>query len=268
MTPPNQSFPIHLPSDLTEQELQDFPAYKTWRSTILSSLDSQYSNPKHPFHSAPYTLRSLTVTSVDRFGKGRLGFIKINADLSNDHGEHLPGIALLRGASVGMLVILTPEGTDDEYALLTVQPRGPAGSMSFVELPAGMLDDAGSFGGAAAEEIDEECGISVNESELKDMTALIGTLATQSQYEAHLPQAVFTSPGGQDEYVPLFLYRKTVSQAELDSFRGKLTGERGSQEKITLKVVPLGDALIEAYRDAKAVCALTFYRTLKEGSML
>lgn len=41
---------------------------------------------------------------MDYFGGGRLGFIKMRADVSNDSGESLPGSILLRGGSVAMLV--------------------------------------------------------------------------------------------------------------------------------------------------------------------
>lgn len=44
--------------------------------------------------------------------------------------------------------------------ILTVQPRIPAGCLAFPELPAGMVDDSGTFSGAAAKEIKEELGMS------------------------------------------------------------------------------------------------------------
>ena len=84
------------------------------------------------------------------FGGGNLGFVKLKADISNDEGEKLPGIVFLRGGSVAMLLILEAKSTAEEYALLTVQPRIAVGSLGFVELPAGMLDDSGTFSGAAA----------------------------------------------------------------------------------------------------------------------
>ena len=101
--------------------------------------------------------------------------------------ENLPGSVFLRGPSVTMMVEFTykigrilefrnfllmdlnqvvlqpddlPKGSQDEkHVLLTIQPRVPAASLAFSELPAGMVDDSGTFVGAAAKEIKEELGI-------------------------------------------------------------------------------------------------------------
>jgi len=76
-----------------------------------------------------------------------------------------------------MLLVLQPddwpEGTEDEkHVILTLQPRIPAGSLSFAELPAGMLDDSGTFSGGAEKEIEEETGLKVPAKELINPTEL------------------------------------------------------------------------------------------------
>src|SRR3954454_1865464 len=160
--------PVKLTEELSKDQLLAFPAFKTWLSTLKSSLDLQKQD-SHSFHSAPYTLRSITVQSCDFFGGGRLGFVKLRAEVSNDAGEKLPGSVFLRGGSVAMLLVLQPEDaqdTSEEYVILTVQPRIPAGSLTFVELPAGMLDDSGTFTGTAAKEIKEETGLDIQEKDL------------------------------------------------------------------------------------------------------
>lgn len=277
---PDSGVPITLPSSasasssLTQCELLAFPAFKIWHAALARSLAQQHSDPAHPFHAQPYSLQQITITSVDKFGGGaRLGFVKIHADVRNAADETLPGIAVLRGGSVGMLIVLrvasdaAADGDADEYALLTVQPRVPAGSMAFVELPAGMVDDAGSFAGAAAKEIEEECGFHVRQEDMVDMTELLWESSAQETGE-DLQKAVYTSPGGQDEFVPLMLVRKTVDHEELESFKGKLTGERESGEKISLKVVRLRDVWREAGRDAKALSAVAIYEGLKREGKL
>jgi ADP-sugar diphosphatase len=50
------------------------------------------------------------------------------------------------------------ESQNEKHVLLTIQPRIPAASLAFSELPAGMVDDSGTFAGAAAKEIKEELG--------------------------------------------------------------------------------------------------------------
>lgn len=129
-----------LPSDLSKEELESFPAYKTWFAALQKTLEAQFS-PEHPYHQNPYKLRSIDIQSVDRFGKGRLGFIKLKADVSADDGQKFPGSVFMRGGSVAMLLVLTAESKNassgngdseaDEYVILTVQPRIPAGTLTF-----------------------------------------------------------------------------------------------------------------------------------------
>ena len=95
--------PVEIPSDLSQDQVESFPAFKNWISTLQRSLTLQR-NPSHVFHADPYKLRKITVQSVDYFGGKRLGFIKLKAEISNDNGEKLPGSVFLRGGSVAMLV--------------------------------------------------------------------------------------------------------------------------------------------------------------------
>ncbi len=87
--------PIHLTSDLSQEQLLSFPAFKTWISTLQHSLSTQQ-NKSHTFHSAPYKLRNIQIQSVDFFGGKRVGFIKLKAEVSNDKGEKLPGSVFVR----------------------------------------------------------------------------------------------------------------------------------------------------------------------------
>lgn len=49
------------------------------------------------------------------------------------------GIAFMRGGAVGILCILKDATDGNEYALTTLQPRVPAASDEFCEIPAGMV---------------------------------------------------------------------------------------------------------------------------------
>ena len=101
------SVQVHLTQDLSKDQLLSFPAFKKWISTLQHSLSLQ-GNKDHTFNSAPYKLRKIEVQSVDFFGGGRIGFIKLKAEVSNDNGEKLPGSVFLRGGSVGMMVTPSP----------------------------------------------------------------------------------------------------------------------------------------------------------------
>lgn len=264
-----------LPSDLSKEELTSFPAYKIWFKALQKTLEAQ-SMPDHPYHENPYKLRGVTVQSVDRFGGKRLGFIKLKADVSADDGQRFPGSVFMRGGSVAMLLILTAEPNDgssgeqnseaDEHVILTIQPRIPAGTLTFIEIPAGMIDDSGTFSGAAAKEIEEETGLTIREDELIDLTEL--ALKSNGDSDETLQNAIYPSPGGSDEFIPIFLARRTMKTSEIERLEGKLTGLRDHGEKISLKVVKLKDAWKVAGRDAKTLSAICLYEGLqREGKI-
>lgn len=178
-----------------------------------------------------------------------------------------------------MLVILRPDDaptddapTDDDeaYVLLTVQPRIAAGSLSFVELPAGMLDGSNNFAGKAAQEIEEELGLTIPAAELSCLTDRVaqlqqkkkqGTVKLSSQET--LPYAMYPSPGGCDEHIKIMVHERRESRETLEAYRGKATGLREAGEMITLKIVPLKELWIEGGMDAKALAAVTMYQQLK-----
>lgn len=265
------SVPVYLTSDLTSDALLSFPAFKTWLSILQNSLSLQHQQT-HTFHSAPYALRSISIQAVDFFGGGRIGFIKLKAEVSNDKGEKLPGSVFLRGGSVGMMLVLQPDDVaqdseDEKQVILTLQPRIPAGSLSFAELPAGMLDDSGTFAGGAAKEIKEETGLEIEEKELINLTSLtLSNLKTGE--EEKLQEGVYPSAGGCDEFIPIFLWQKRVPRNTLKEWQGKLTGLREEGEKITLMLCPLKDVWKQGGRDAKVLSGLALYEGLRrEGKI-
>ena len=276
----NPAVLVNLPSNLSREQLLNFPAFKTWISTLQHSLQLQQ-RKSHVFHASPYVLRKVDVQVADWFGKARLGFVKLKAEVTNKDGEGLPAIAFLRGGSVAILVrhsaqmthaanetqiIVQPDdlpsGSDAEQsAILTIQPRIPAGSLAFAEIPAGMLDNNGSFSGAAAKEIEEETGLQIEASELVDMTEL--TLGPPLDGNERLQNAIYPSPGGSDEFIPILLSRKRIPRRDLEEMSGKLTGLREHGEKITLKLVSLDQLWKIGARDGKTLAAWALYEGLR-----
>ncbi|KAL2868200.1 putative NUDIX family hydrolase [Aspergillus lucknowensis] len=267
-----ESLPVSCPQELSKGDLLRFPAFRVWLATLQHSLGRQQ-HPSHEFHKDPYVLRKIDVQAVDFFGGGRLGFVKLKADVSNASGENLPGSVFLRGGSVGMLLLLQPDDVpsaseNEKMAVLTVQPRIPAGSLAFSEIPAGMLDDSGTFSGKAAEEIQEETGLTIPQSELIDMTSLTLHSSGELAGSETLQRGVYPSPGGSDEFIPLFLCNKRMPRKDIEALQGKLTGLRQHGEKITLKVVPLKDLWKEGARDGKTLAAWALYMGLKRDKKL
>ncbi|RAH81840.1 hypothetical protein BO86DRAFT_419075 [Aspergillus japonicus CBS 114.51] len=267
-----ETIPVSSTADLSRDALLRFPAFRIWLSTLQRSLDRQQQS-SHEFSRDPYVLRGIKIQAVDYFGGGRLGFVKLKAEVSNGSGETLPGSVFLRGGSVGMLLILQPDDVppsneDEKRVILTIQPRIPAGSLAFTEIPAGMLDDSGSFAGGAAQEIQEETGLTIPQEELIDLTALALEPGAEGEEGESLQKAMYPSAGGSDEFIPLFLCQKRMPRKEIDSLQGRLTGLRQHGEKITLKVVPLKDLWKEGVRDGKTLAAWALYRGLKEEGKL
>ena len=127
-----------------------------------------------------------------------------------------------------------------------------------------MLDDSGTFAGGAAKEIEEETGLSVQQDELTDMTAL-ALQSVQDPVDGEvLQKAVYPSAGGSDEFIPLFLCQKRMPRAEIEELQGKLSGLREHGEKITLKVVALEDLWKEGVRDGKTLAAWALYKGLQQ----
>ncbi|KAF2643376.1 nudix hydrolase 14 [Massarina eburnea CBS 473.64] len=256
---------VTLTPNITKEQLLGFPAFGIWRKAIQSNLSLQ-TEKDHAFHKDPYTLRSILVQSVDWFGKTKIGFIKLNAVIRNDKEHSLPGISFLRGGSVAMLMILRPKDSRDErLVVMTQQPRIPAGSLSFWEIPAGMVDDAGTFSGAAAKEIKEETGFDIPKSELIDLTALALQRSMIPETQT-LQKAMYPSPGGSDEFIPIFLWEKELDRQEIEDLRGKLMGQRRQGEMITLRLCEYEDLWREGARDAKTLAAWALYEGLnREG---
>ena len=115
----------------------------------------------------------------------------------------------------------------------------PIGQASALELPAGMMDGNGGVAGVACQEMEEECGIVVKESELIDLTQLACQEAVDN---GHIPFAgIAPSPGGCDEFIRCMYLEKKVTRLELEAMKGRLSGLRGHGEIITLQVVPFHD---------------------------
>jgi ADP-sugar diphosphatase len=123
-----------------------------------------------------------------------------------------------------------------------------------------MIDDGNTFSGAAAKEIMEEVGLTLHEHELIDMTKL----AVQGhKVPENMQSAMYPSPGGCDEYIAIFLWEKEMDRLQIENLKGKLTGERTQQEKITLRLLNYERLLEVGGRDAKTLAAWSLYEYLK-----
>jgi ADP-sugar diphosphatase len=260
--PPVVTFTRDVVEDgLTEKLLLEFPAFKNWLQTLKASMKRQKWST-HTFFKTPYHLRSIKIQSFDKHPKGHLLFVKLNAEISNEDGEKLPGIAFLRGGSVAVLMIVRPSDSPDErYVIMTEQARIPAGSLCFKEIPAGMIDAEENFAGAAAKEIEEEVGLKLNAKDLIDMTKL----ATQqdSTVREDIQDAMYPSPGGCDEFINIYLWERVRDRLEIENLKNKLRGDRAAMENITVTLEKYEKLLEVGARDGKTLAAWSLYEYLK-----
>ena len=219
--------------DRDEQVLQ-FPPFRRWVERNAAFL----------------TIRQITIQSVDFFGP-RVGFMKVKGDFFNSQGEQVPGIALLTGGTIVLFVILSCEG--EEYVVLVEQTRSAIGFSSFLELPAGMVDNH-SFRGAAAMEIKEETGLEFREEEMIDLTAMV--------YGNDDP-CVYFSPGRTDEEGKVYYIQREITTAEADDLHGRIAGAKDEHERTFVHLVAFED-IVRATRDAKTLFAVALYRQLKD----
>lgn len=237
----SSSLPITVTSEniLEQSQLDTFRPFQQW----LQKMEKD---------SGDYELQKIHVQSVDIFSKNRIGFLKLKTQVFHPPtNKNIPGIVLLRGPSVAMLVLLEPPNctsNDQRYAVLVSQPRIPAGEMEFLELPAGMIDD-GTFQGSAAKELEEECGITINENELEDITPS----------GVDKDSGILLSAGLLDETLRIYVCKKRMSLSEIHELDGKV--KMGTKhENISLKLFKLDELYkLNNIKDAKILLALGLY---------
>jgi 8-oxo-dGTP pyrophosphatase MutT (NUDIX family) len=252
-----------LPMEVTEKALLDFTAFKNWIKALRINLERQTTSG-HTFELDPWILAELKVHSIHMFqtkNGDKPGFMTVEAILHrNEEPKVLDRVVFLRGGSVAVLMILRPKDSRNErYVILTDQPRIGACSTNFLEIPAGMLDDSNEIKGKAIQEIQEETNLTVRKEELIDLTAL--ALEGERQKE-DLQNGIYMSPANLDEFIPLFLWEKDLDRKEIEALKGRLTGERTSDETITLRIIAYEELWKIGARDAKTLASWALYEGL------
>ena len=146
------------------------------------------------------------------------------------------------------------------------------------EIPAGMLDDSGTFAGAAAKELEEEVGLKIQEDKLIPLSQLAlsstsssertGFATAGEEIEEGGMDGYFSGPGLLDEVLTYHAYvHELDTERELEEWKGKMTGLRDEGEKITLRIVNFAE-LWRSTRDSKALCAWGLWEGLKRERKL
>jgi 8-oxo-dGTP pyrophosphatase MutT (NUDIX family) len=222
-----QEVPVWESNDIKprqEQMVLESRIFQEWKN----SLDPRF-QVKHIYLQA--------VNFRGKASAANVLFVRMEITTEKPHGQ----VVELRGGTAVMLPIFTVgEGEfGQRFTVLVKQARLATGNYELVELPAGMID-GGTFGGAAARELQEELGVTFREDELVDLTPQGG---------------IYLSPGLLDEQAKFYLVKREISLEELNALQGKATGAVHENEQITLWVVPL-ENVVKQTRDAKVFIAL------------
>lgn len=233
------------------QAIEVFPPFVRW----IHRLTSQLADRKVAH------LLSITITDVDLFSSGKIGFVKLLANVEYGDGTKIPGIVLLRGDAVAILVRIrmrdgidvTCEERGQVWVVMVEQPRIALGSMRNLEIPAGMIDGESNFSGVAAKELEEECGIVLNSRDLIEMSP---------QLEGDEPGLVL-SGGLCDERIRLYFCEKELAKSDVLKLNGHLAGLREDGERIRTVLVPWDD-VIKSSNDVKAIVSLYLWNLWKD----
>lgn len=195
-----------------------------------------------------FKVSSLEIQTVDfRGGIHSAETVMFVRLLVTEQDSAFQKVVQLRGGTVVILPVFLCEGA--EYTVVIRQPRIATGHYDLAEVPAGMID-GGTFGGAAARELEEELGLTFREEELVELTN---------------GEGIYLSCGLLDESARFYLAERTVDSNFLEDLHGRTTGVAEEGETITVNVVDiikLSD--LSGIRDGKALIAYALYQLHKQ----
>ena len=210
----------------------DFRPFDEWTERIHSeeNLDSIKSHGGK--------LGDVNIKCNVMFGD-KLGMMLIESDVRDKEGMQIPGVVLLRGRTVAILIIVEVDGVDN--VVLVKQARVATGQY-IEEIPAGMVDDDNTLVDTALTETIEETGLKLEKDKL-----------------LHLGSA-FPSPGACDEEITFYYVGCTV-QPDCSIKHGN----KKENEKISVVLRPLNDT--SHVKDGKFWTALGLWNAFKGQSV-
>eukprot|EP01062_Namystynia_karyoxenos_P066376 TRINITY_DN60323_c0_g1_i1.p1 TRINITY_DN60323_c0_g1~~TRINITY_DN60323_c0_g1_i1.p1 ORF type:complete len:268 (+),score=70.55 TRINITY_DN60323_c0_g1_i1:140-943(+) len=250
--PVQQAATLREPQSAARRVAEDMFAFRRWAErtahrvsdyTVSSvMLDAMDCPPVPPTHAALYCPRPA-------FAALRVGATCCVS------GERLPGLVLLRGRAVSVLVLAVCQG--EEFAVLTVAPRFAVGQSNFAEIPSGIFDPSGNFVGTAAQELKEEGGLTqLRQEEMQLLTP---------PHDDGQEGGVYTAPHATDERCEIWLCRREVTPEWLARKRQELVGNRTDGDMMTLLLVPASEAWRHT-ADARSLSALMLYEARQRAA--
>lgn len=189
------------------EKLEDAHKFKLWKKNLednglkINKVDEHYTRRRY---------------------NGEVLFSLLMLDAETPEGDKIPPICFLKGEVVCVLICLINKETREKFLLLVKQRRIAEGGFTY-EHPAGMVDGTKTPLEIAIQEVREETGLEISESQIIDLS----------------PQKrVFPSTGTSDEAIYLFASEIEMTGEEIAAMNNKEMGTDYEFERITTHVVP------------------------------
>jgi ADP-sugar diphosphatase len=192
---------------MQEEKLEDAYKFQNWKKHLLEN---------------GLTINGVKEIYTKRRYNGEVLFSTLLLDANTPEGDKIPPICFLKGEVVCILICLIDEKTNEKYLLLVKQRRIAEGGHT-IEHPAGMVDGTLTPEAISVQEVKEETGIIINESQLINLSP---------------DKRLFPSTGTSDECMYLFAAELKMSKTQIESYENKKMGTEYEFERITTHVFP------------------------------
>lgn len=189
------------------EKLEDAHKFKLWKSNLIANglkinkIDEHYTRRRY---------------------NGEVLFSLLMLDAETPEGDKIPPICFLKGEVVCVLICLINKETKEKFLLLVKQRRIAEGGFTY-EHPAGMVDGTKTPLEIAVQEVREETGLEISESQLMDLME---------------GKRGFPATGTSDEAIYLYACEIEMTTEEIAAMNNKEMGTDYEFERITTHVVP------------------------------
>lgn len=196
---------------MDKELLEDSHKFKIWKQNLIKNklkingIEEVYSRRRY---------------------NGEVLFSLLMLDAETPEGDKIPPICFLKGEVVCISVVLINKESKEKYLLLVKQRRIVEGGFTY-EHPAGMVDADATPLQIAVQEVKEETGIHVNESDLINLSP---------------KNRLFPSTGTSDEAMYFYYCEIECTLDEIQAFENQNMGSAYEHERITTHVFPFLEA--------------------------
>eukprot|EP01068_Selenidium_serpulae_P004223 Selendium_serpulae@DN3458_c0_g1_i2.p1 len=180
--------------------------------TMVSS--SAFQSWAEQYRTSKLTLETIAVQRVEMVNED-VESIDLKLGVQKD-SKPVDGDVHLVKPKVAVLVMLRDVDKKRDFVLFTAKPRASLGEAEHYEIPAGTLDAEGNFVSEHSELIKKQCGLSLNVSEMTDLSSIV--------FGKSKGIACPSSPSWSEKY-QIYLYRKNLSPEAIEKIIETISGK-------------------------------------------